>query len=306
MLHTIFRIAQAQHGVFSRAQALAAGLSSSWLTRQCRNCVIERRAPGVYVVVGSPVTRRQELLVHLLAAGDGALAAADSALGLWCPELELPPRPIIAADRSCGYRSPAAEIRRSTDLDLAKPGIVDNIPVVGVARALLDASTGRTVDETLSLIDSCQRHSTLAVGALVEALHAHARRGRPGIQTFRAAVRQLGSEVPDSDFERWVIRDLVAAGIPEPRLHHVVRLPDEAPIELDLDWPGMLLDVELDGRDHVARARATRRDRQRDRLLQDAGYRVYRYTWADYVNGRDAMIAQIAGARDRCGLNLGC
>lgn len=299
MLHTIFRIARVQHGVFSRAQALAAGLSSSWLTRNCRTGVIERRAPGVYVVVGAPVTRHQELLIHVLAADDGALATADSALGLWCPELELPAKQIIAARRSCGYRPPTAEVRRSSDLDLAKPATVDNIPVVGVARALLDASAGRTVDETLSLIDSCRRHSSLAVGALVEALHAHARRGRPGIETFRAALCQLGSKVPDSDFERYVIRDLVNAGIPEPRLHHVVRLDDEAPIELDLDWPGVLLDVELDGRDHVARARATRRDRQRDRLLQDAGYRVYRYTWADYVSDRGAMIAQVGAALAR-------
>lgn len=110
---------------------------------------------------------------------------------------------------------------------------------------------------------------------------------------FRQAVVGLGREVPDSDFERFVIADLVAAGVPRPRLHHLVRLPGEDPIELDLDWPGVLLDVELDGRDHVERRRAARRDRQRDRLLQAAGYVVARYTWDDYVCDRDGMIAEI-------------
>lgn len=102
--------------------------------------------------------------------------------------------------------------------------------------------------------------------------------------------------VTDSDFERYVLRDLRRAGICEPVVHHVVRLPGEQPIELDLYWDDAHLDVELDGRDHTARSRTGRRDRQRDRLLQAAGYRVFRYTWDDYVTDVDGMIAQISAA----------
>jgi hypothetical protein len=245
-------------------------------------------------VVGAPVTRRQELMVQVLAAGDGALVTADSALGLWCSELELPPVPVIAVPRRCGYRSPDVHLWRSGDIDRAKPTVIDGIPVVGLARALLDASAGRSVQEVIARIDACRRHSSLAVGALIEALHAHARRGRPGVEAFRSALTHLGRQVPDSDFERFVIRDLVAAGLPEPRLHHLVRVAGAAPIELDLGWPGALLDVELDGRDHVERSRVARRDRQRDRLLQAAGFRVLRYTWDDYLADRDGMIAEIS------------
>lgn len=201
---------------------------------------------------------------------------------------------MVAVPRSCGYRSRRADIRRSTDLHLAVPGLVDGIPVVGVARALLDSSHGRTPDQVLARIDACRRHSSLAIGALVHALHTHARPGRPGIVVFRRALRALTAEVPDSEFERLVIRDLVAAGIAEPRLHHVVRLPGQDPIELDLDWPGVLFDLELDGRDHVERARQSRRDRQRDRWLQGAGYTVARYTWDDYLGEWDVMVAEIA------------
>jgi len=184
-------------------------------------------------------------------------------------------------------------LRRSSDLELANPGVVDGVPTVGLARALLDASVGRSPDEVLARIDACRRHTPLAIGALLDVLDSHARPGRSGIATYRTAVQQLRRQVTDSEFERLVVRDLRAAGVPEPRLHHLVRLPGGAVLELDLDWPGILLDVELDGGDHRERVRRMTRDRKRDRLLQARGYLVARYTWADYVADRPAMVAEI-------------
>lgn len=125
-------------------------------------------------------------------------------------------------------------------------------------------------------------------------LEQHRRKGRPGVASFQAALLALRAEVADSEFERLVVRDLVAAGLPDPRLHHVVHLPGRTPIELDIDWAGLLVDVELDGRDHADRVRTMRRDRARDRALQAIGYVVARYTWDDYVTDRAGMISEIA------------
>lgn len=295
-LHALASLARRQHAAIIYEQALDLGYDSATLTRLCQKGLLDLRSSRIYTLAGAPRTRHQDLVGHVLAAGAGALATADSALGLWCPELELPPVPEIAVAQRCRYRPAGVDVRRSRDLHLAKPTVIDDIPVVGIARALLDAAVGRSVEEVLSRIDACRRHRPVAVGALAEVVHTHARRGRPGIATFRTAVRSLRRVVTDSDFERYVIRDLRQAGISDPLVHHVVRFPGEQPIELDLYWDDALLDVELDGRDHTARARAGRRDRQRDRLLQAAGYRVFRYTWDDYVTDVDGMIAQIAAA----------
>lgn len=294
MWESLSAVARGQQSLFTFDQALEHGLSSSTLSRDLDAGLVERRAPRVYALAGSPRTRRQDLLVHLLAAGERALATADSALGLWVPELELPSVPDILVPRYCGYRTDAASVRRSTDIDLAKPGTIDGIPVVGVARALLDASVGRSANEVLERIGACRRHLPMSIGALVEVAATHGRRGRPGITTFRTALRALRREVTDSEFERMVLRDLRQAGIGEPRHHHVVRIAGEGRIELDIDWPDLLLDLELDGRDHVERVRSARRDRQRDRLLQALGYTVLRYTWDDYVSDRQAMLDEIA------------
>lgn len=297
MFDVVMALAWDQHGAFSTAQAEERGVSRSWLVRHCQRGALRRRAHGVYVLTASPQTARQTLMVHVLAAGHGALATADSALGLWCPELVLPRKPVIAVPRTCGYRTPDAVVRRGLDLERANAGVIDGIPTVSVARALLDASIGRSADEVLARIDACRRHTPLATGALLEVLDVHARRGRSGIATFRQALRGLRREVTDSEFERLVVRDLVAAGVPAPRLHHVVHLPGETPIELDLDWPDLRLDIELDGADHKERARRMARDRKRDRLLQAAGYLVARYTWDDYVADRAGMVAEIGALR---------
>lgn len=224
--HALAALARRQHAAITYEQALDLGYDSATLTRLCTRGLLDRRSPRIYTLAGAPRTRHQDLVGHVLAAGAGARATADSALALWCPELELPPIPEIAVVHWCRYRPAGVDLRRSRDLHLAKPTVIDGIPVVGVARALLDAAAGRSVEEVLSRIDACRRHRPVSVGALVEAVHAHARRGRPGIVTFRTAVSSLCRVVTDSDFEWYVMRDLRQAGILEPLLHHVVRLPE--------------------------------------------------------------------------------
>lgn len=294
MFERIAAVAWRQHGAFTTGQATDAGITRTWLSRAAADGRIERRRRGVYVLSAAPRTWRQDLMVEVLAAGDGALATGDAAGALWCPEIEPPRIPIVVVGHASSRRSSSSSrVIRARDLHLAKPGVVDGIPTVGVARALLDAAIDLSADAVVARINACQRHLPMSFGALVDALHAHARNGRPGIATFRAALAQMTDEVPDSEFERLVLRDLGRAGVPAPVLHHVVRFGGEAPIELDLAWPDRRIDLELDGRDHVARMRTARRDRQRDRLLGRHGWTIPRFTWADYLEDRSAMIDEI-------------
>ncbi|MDE0804152.1 MAG: type IV toxin-antitoxin system AbiEi family antitoxin domain-containing protein [Acidimicrobiales bacterium] len=295
MFERIAAIAWRQHGAFSTTQAREVGVSETWLSRAAADGRLERRCRGVYVLAAAPATWRQRLMVEVLAAGEGALATGDSALALWCPEIEHPARPVVATPITSGRRtSPSSRVIRSLDLCLAKPGVVDGIPTVGVARALLDASMDRSVDAVVARINACQRHLPMSFGALADALHVHARKGRPGIATFRRALAAMTAEVPDSEFERLVLRDLARAGVPEPVLHHVVRVDGERPIELDLAWPDLRIDLELDGRDHLVRLQTARRDRQRDRILGRDGWTIPRYTWLDYLEDGAGMIDEIA------------
>ncbi len=294
MFHLVAAIAWRQHGAFTFEQALAAGASSSWLGRAAEAGTIERRRLGVYAIAGTPRTVAQQLMVEVLGGGRGALATGDSALALWCPELDAPRQPVVAVARRGGRRtSRTCRLIRSSDLHLANPGVLDGVPVVGVARALLDASIGRDHDPIVARINACQRHLPMSFGALVDVLHTHAQRGRPGIATFRRALGAMSREVPDSEFERLVLRDLASVDVESPVLHHVVRPPGERAIELDVAWPSVRLDVELDGRDHMARMKTARRDRERDRILTRMGWGVVRFVWDDYLDRAVSLVDEI-------------
>ena len=113
MHDVVTALAWRQHGAFSVEQAQGKGVSRTWIGNHCRDGLLERRAPGVYVLAAAPPTARQALMVEVLAAGPGALATGDSGLALWCRELTFPRKPVLAVPLGCGRRTtpcrPAAE-----------------------------------------------------------------------------------------------------------------------------------------------------------------------------------------------------
>jgi len=71
-------------------------------------------------------------------------------------------------------------------------------------------------------------------------------------------------------------------------------------LEVDVVWRDAQVAVELDGRDPHGTAIAFERDRERDRILQAAGWRVVRITFRQMRVGRDALVAdlhRLLGAR---------
>lgn len=147
MFERIAAVAWRQHGAFTTGQATDAGITRTWLSRAAADGRIERRRRGVYVLSAAPRTWRQDLMVEVLAAGDGALATGDAAGALWCPEIEPPRIPVVVVGHGSSRRSSSSSrVVRARDLHLAKPGVVDGIPTVGVARAIArrsDRSVGR-------------------------------------------------------------------------------------------------------------------------------------------------------------------
>ena len=64
------QLAAEQFGVINRVQALAAGLSSAAISRRIKRGTWERVLPGVYGVVGAPVSQQREITAAVLWAGE--------------------------------------------------------------------------------------------------------------------------------------------------------------------------------------------------------------------------------------------
>jgi hypothetical protein len=79
------RIAQGQHGVVTRAQLLAAGVSASGIQRRLGKAALLREYPSVYRVGHRAPSVEARYLAAVLACGQGALLsgrAAGHLLGL--------------------------------------------------------------------------------------------------------------------------------------------------------------------------------------------------------------------------------
>jgi len=79
-------------------------------------------------------------------------------------------------------------------------------------------------------------------------------------------------------------------GLPQPKVHQEIATATEI-LQVDFLWRDQRLIVETDSRDWHSTIRTRERDAHRDRLLDDAGYRVRRCTWAQIVYEPERLAA---------------
>lgn len=105
-------LAAGQRGVFSRPQALDAGVSARRLRRLVGAGWLRRIHRGVYALAGSSLTWRGRWLAAVLACGDSAVLSHRHAAALWAdradPELELSDRRHAAGERGVTASGPTA------------------------------------------------------------------------------------------------------------------------------------------------------------------------------------------------------
>ena len=75
MIERLQAFGEAHHALITRSQAIALGCTSDEIRSFRRMGLLERPARGVYRFAGSVPTWRQQLLVAVYAAGEGAVAS---------------------------------------------------------------------------------------------------------------------------------------------------------------------------------------------------------------------------------------
>lgn len=258
----VARIAVRQHGLFAH-QILGAGASWEFIRHRLAVGRWERVAPGVYRLAGVPVTWRQRALAACLVAGPGAVVSHRSVL--WGVSGFRPGRVEITVPPGCGNRNPLARVHRSEVGGVRR----DGIPVTGPPRTITDLAGVVGGDVLEEAVDDvlCRRLCRL------DQLTAPA--GRRGSRALRTVLEAWnGDALPAGVAEMRVVRELLAAGLPQPVRQYEIRAGGQLVARVDLAYPEHRLALELDGfRWHAGRG-PFRSDRLRRNRVEAAGWRL--------------------------------
>ncbi|HUO47169.1 MAG TPA: type IV toxin-antitoxin system AbiEi family antitoxin domain-containing protein [Acidimicrobiia bacterium] len=285
------------HGVFTREFALAAGASSSGISRRVQSGTWTRPLPGVYLVAGSPATWHRAVAVAVYGSGEGAVASHATAAHLW----DLAGRPrVIEATTPNPWRPPRDHIiHRSTDLIPGEVIEVDGIPCTDVARCLVDIGVPWGERMASRALDEAVRRELTTERKVAAVLHRVARCGRNGVGPMRIVLEdRLGwSSLTESQIEGEFVRIMQAAGIdlPQPQVN-IIKRGGRFIARVDFVYPDFRLVIALDGERYHSDRNAFRHDRRQQNDLTLEGYRILRFTAWDVFAAPEYVVASVVSA----------
>lgn len=287
-------IARQQHGLITREQALAAGVSATTISRWVASGRWERRRPGVYVVGAAPSTWTQRVLAAVLVVGAGALASHRTAARLW-DLVDRSGRIELLVGDDVHRRIDGVTVHRSRHLDPGDRALRAGVPCTSLARTLIDAAGSADAALVGRWVDVAIRDHGLTIGEVATRASQLAVPGRrmPRSLVQALAVRSDGHDPGRSALESRVLEALARAGMPEPVRQWPFTRADGRDGFIDLAYPQAKVAIECDGwAEHGLRA-AFDADRVRGNELVLAGWRLLRFTW---TMTDDEIVAAIAAA----------
>lgn len=267
----IGRIAAGQHGVVSRPQLVAVGLTAEEIKQRLWRGTLLREHRGVYRVGHRAPSLEARYMAAVLACGKGALLSGRAAayhLGL----LRGPPPPPEVTART-ERRVRGVLTRRSRRIDSRDATVWRGIRVTTAARTVVDLAAVLTIDELARAShEAGVRHGTTPreVAAVL------ARRPRPpGAAKLRQIIRGDTPAVL-SRLERRFLSLVREAGLLMPQVNRLA-----GGRRVDCRWPAQRLTVELDGYRYHHSRHAWEQDRRREREARARGDDFRRYTYGD-------------------------
>lgn len=282
-------VAVRQHGVISRAQLLAAGLSDAGIRRRVEKGHLHRVHQGVFGVGHWPVTREARWMAGVLACGPGAALSHLDAASLWAIYRSSGPRIHVIAQTDRRVRGLRVHrVRRLHADDVTRR---DGIPVTSLARTLIDLTDLLPEDRLLRGLREAEYLRLLdhaALGAAVE--RAHGRRRLDALK--RAMSNHAPGQIVRDELEHRFLELVRQAAIRPPETN--VRTNTKRRVyTVDCLWRAEGVAVELDGRAAHTRATAFEEDRERDAALSACGLRPVRFTWQRIENRGADVIADL-------------
>ncbi len=219
-------------------------------------------------------------MAAVLAGGPGAVLSHRPAAALWGVATLSGLDVTVPRQR----RPPGGIELRVTSLPPDEITQRGGIPVTTITRTLLDMATTLRPRQLERALNEAETQRLLDDLSLHDLLTRYPR--RPGTPAIRAllAARAAGATVTRSELEVRFLEFIDELGLPSPQTNQWIE-----GFEVDCVWREQRLAVELDGRSYHDTLQAYERDRERDRLLQAAGWRPVRVTWRQLERSRAGL-----------------
>ncbi len=285
--------ARRTNGVIQRRDALAAGMTVAQVDRRVRRGQWRKGCgPATYLLAEmaeDPFARLASAVVGLDAVGWGASALAVWGLG------QYPTMPIVALPVQL-RRPGGAEIRSVAALGALPITSYSGIAMASLELAVASMASERSDRGTHDLVDRVIREQRTTWERLAEVFDLYRRRGRPGSGTITRLLEERSGEgsVPLSIWSRDVKKLLADAGFNAPEMEW--RVGDEAGrlvAQVDLAYPAAKYAIELDSVAFHLNRQAFVEDRRRDAALARVGWLSRRFTWDQFRDELDLVLATI-------------
>lgn len=289
----IAALAEGQHGVVSRRQLLAAGVSAKAIEVRVGRGSLLSLHRGVYAVGHRRLRREGYWLAAVLAVGQGAVLSHRQAAALHGFRPANGSTIDVSTKRDRGGLA-GIQIHRTRVLGTEEITEIDGIPVTTVSRTFVDLAGLIPRDHLAKALREADRMQLLDVRGIERALARVLRRTGVGHQRMREALAEyapLAQHRTRSALEDDFLRLVHRAGLPLPQTNVLLH-----GFEVDALWRARRLVVELDGRAFHRDRHAFQRDRERDRALALSGHTVLRYTYEDVVKRGARVVAELRAA----------
>jgi len=297
----VAKLAEGQHAVFTRAQALRAGFTTDEIDGRLRRGLWVRIHRSVYRIRGSAHTFESEALAAVLGAGPGACASHATAGALWKLEGISAGSLHVAVPGRRRTRVPGVQIHRPVDLRSSDVTRVGVIPITSPGRTLVDLCRSCGRESLEDALDDAIRKKLVTPKQLLTRVRAMAHTGRRGLPVLECLLEErCGRPVSGSGLENRFARLLKRAGLPAPVSQFVVRAKDGAFVaRVDFAYPQARLAIEIDGYEHHSSRKRWEYDRARQNRIVELGWFPLRITARQIVARPEEVVALVSGALAR-------
>jgi hypothetical protein len=291
-LERLSAVAATQFGLFIRADALGASVSSDQVRRLARRGIVERLSPRVFRFAASARSWHQDVMAACLDGGPECVASHRTAAALHRFDGFSPGVIEVLLPMHVRHRRKNVVVHHTRDLSEHDLDRVGPIPVTSKARTLIDLGAVVPADTVEEAFDSAERDGAVrrsTVEGRYAALRAPGRNGI-GAMTQILQARVAVDRVPRSVLERRMGRLLAGAGLPPPVGRYRTRLADGRRYEIDFAYVDERVAIEVDGHGSHATRRERAADNTRANALLGAGWTLRRFTY-EQVMYEPAVVA---------------